>query len=156
MRKTFTVIDRLAEDDREMVTGALHELYEVLELQLQKKMGRAVEHTDLKNVACLNPQYVEDIQTDFKPLLSIARYEKHKVLLPGEDAPVPRQLISGPKKSGAPDKEKAEDVVDALEGKGEEKKGEDEGASEEKEEGKGSKKPSGGTKEGNVAAEKGS
>jgi len=149
MRKTFAVIDRLEEDNREMVTMALHELYEMLKIQIAKKIERAVQHTDLKKVVSLNSKYIEDIQTDQKPLLSIARYEKHKVLMPGESAPVPRNLMSGPTKGGGPEQEESvSDVVDALEGKGEEKKeeGKDEGDGAGEGEGKEPAKSSGKTK----------
>jgi hypothetical protein len=93
MRKTFVVIDRLEEGMRDTVTQALHELYAMLEIQMKKKIERAVEHTDLKKVVSLNPQYIEDIQMDQKPLLSIARYEKHPDVIPGKTDFVPRKLL---------------------------------------------------------------
>lgn len=122
MRKTFEVIDRLEEGMRDTVTQALHELYGMLEIQTKRKIARAVENTDLSKVTCVNPQYVEDIQMDQKPLLSIARYGKHQPTLPGETlSKIPRKLIESPKReidyAEPDDEETVGEIADALEGK---------------------------------------
>lgn len=115
---TFRIAGQVSREQASQVVQALNELYAYLELQLSSLIARAMENTVADEVITNSRGYVEFIQGDVKPLLSIGRYpDLHPDVV---DARVTHAAISPPTSPQS----SIDDVVAALEG-GEEKKGED-------------------------------